>query len=181
MMKSDERIRLGISACLLGERVRHDGDHKHDPFLTDILGRYVEYVPVCPEYECGLSIPREPMSLFGDPDDPRLITVHTGIDHTDRMKQFSIRKARELEAEDLRGFIFKTKSPSSGMDRIDVFDADGLSRATGAGLFARIIMEYFTDLPFEDDERLRDPHLRRLFLDRVFDGHSDVPETLLGD
>jgi uncharacterized protein YbbK (DUF523 family) len=70
-----EKIRLGISTCLLGENVRYDGGHKLDHFLTETLGQYVEYVPVCPEVECGLSIPRKVIS--GNADFPRLVTAYT--------------------------------------------------------------------------------------------------------
>ena len=78
-------IKLGVSACLLGQPVRYDGQHKLDPFLRDTLGAYVEYVPVCPEFEAGFGVPREAMRLEGDPASPRLVTVQTRVDHTDRM------------------------------------------------------------------------------------------------
>ena len=90
-------IKLGISACLLGERVRYDGGHSHDPFLTDTLGRLVEFVAVCPEVECDLGIPREPMRLVGDPASPRLVTIATGRDLTDRMMRFARKRVVELE------------------------------------------------------------------------------------
>ena len=111
-MGSDEKIRLGISACLLGEPVRYDGGHKRDRYLTDILGQYVEYIPVCPEHECGLPVPREAMCLVGDPDDPRLVTIDSQIDYTEQMKRFSEPKMRKQEYEYLSGFIFKANSPS---------------------------------------------------------------------
>ncbi|MDW7758815.1 MAG: DUF523 domain-containing protein, partial [Desulfuromonadales bacterium] len=79
---TEDKIRLGISSCLLGEKVRFDGGHKRDPFLTDSLGAYVEYVPVCPEVEVGLSIPREALRLVGDVDAPRLVFSKSGEDIT---------------------------------------------------------------------------------------------------
>lgn len=88
-----EKIRIGISACLLGEKVRYDGGHKWDRFITGTLGKYVDFVPVCPEVECGLGIPREAMRLAGDPHSPRLVTVRSGIDHTERMLTWA-RKTR---------------------------------------------------------------------------------------
>ena len=91
-----EKIKLGISTCLLGENVRYDGGHKLDRFLTDTLGQYVEYVPVCPEVECGLPIPREAMHLEGDPDSPRLVTTRTKQDMTDRMVQWARKRVVEL-------------------------------------------------------------------------------------
>ena len=111
----EEKIRLGVSSCLLGRPVRYDGGHQHDRFLTDTLGQYVEFVPVCPEVECGLTIPREAMRLVGDPADPRLVTRKSGKDYTDQMKNWASRRVSELALEELDGFIFKRMSPSSGM------------------------------------------------------------------
>jgi uncharacterized protein YbgA (DUF1722 family)/uncharacterized protein YbbK (DUF523 family) len=163
-----EKIRLGISACLLGEPVRFDGGHKFDHFLVHTLGQYVEYVPVCPEVECGLGVPRESMHLEGDPQNPRLVTSKTHIDHTDRMVQFARRRVQELEKEDLCGFIFKSNSPSSGMERVKVYDRHGVPSKVGVGIFARIFMEHFPLLPVEEDGRLNDPKLRENFIERIF-------------
>ncbi len=92
-----KKIRLGISTCLLGENVRYDGGHKLDHFLKDTLGQNVEYVPVCPEVECGLPIPREAMHLEGDPKSPRLVTTHTKQDMTDRMVRWANKQVLKLE------------------------------------------------------------------------------------
>jgi uncharacterized protein YbbK (DUF523 family) len=89
MDNENEKIRLGISSCLLGNLVRYDGGHKHDRFITGTLGAYVEYVPVCPEVECGMPVPREALRLVGDPAEPRLVTVHTGKDFTGQMKAWA--------------------------------------------------------------------------------------------
>jgi len=105
-------IRLGISTCLLGEPVRYDGGHKRDRFITDTLGQYVEFVPVCPETECGLGIPRESMHLAGNPASPRLVTTRTKVDHTDRMVAWARKRLEELEQEDLCGFIFRVTRPA---------------------------------------------------------------------
>ncbi len=163
-----EKIRLGISTCLLGEPVRFDGGHKWDRFLTDTLGQYVEYVPVCPEVECGLGIPREPLRLVGDWQNPRLITVRTNLDQTDRMKEWAKRKILELEKEDLCGFIFKSGSPSSGMERVKVYDRNGVPAKRGVGIFARAFIDHLPLLPVEDEGRLNDPHLRENFIERIF-------------
>ena len=128
-----EKIKLGISTCLLGENVRYDGGHKLDRFLTDTLGQYVEYVPVCPEVECGLPIPREAMHLEGDLDSPRLVTIRTKQDMTDRMVQWARNRISMLEKEDLCGFIFKSDSPSSGMERIKVYNEKGMPVKKGVG------------------------------------------------
>jgi len=163
-----EKIRLGISACLLGENVRYDGGHKLDRFLTDTLGQYVEYVPVCPEVECGLPIPRESMHLEGDPESPSLVTSRTKQDVTDRMVRWAEKRVVEIEEEDLCGFIFKSDSPSSGMERVRVYNEKGMPVKKGIGIFAKIFMEHFPLLPVEDEGRLHDPELRENFIERIF-------------
>jgi len=163
-----EKIKLGISTCLLGENVRYDGGHKLDRFLTDTLGQYVEYVPACPEVECGLTVPRESMYLEGNPDSPHLVTSHTKQDMTNRMVRWAQKRVAELEREDLCGFIFKSNSPSSGMERIKVYNEKGIPVKKGVGMFARIFMEHFPLLPVEDEGRLHDPELRENFIERIF-------------
>jgi len=163
-----EKIRLGISTCLLGEPVRYDGGHKLDRYLRDTLGQYVEYVPVCPESECGLGIPRESMHLEGDPGAPRLITTRSRRDVTAQMLTWAEKRLRELEAEDLCGFIFKSNSPSSGMERVKVSDEKGMPRKIGVGIFAAAFMKHFPLLPVEEEGRLHDPWLRESFIERIF-------------
>jgi uncharacterized protein YbgA (DUF1722 family)/uncharacterized protein YbbK (DUF523 family) len=162
-----ESIRIGISACLLGEPVRYDGGHKLDRFLKDTLGSYVQYVPVCPEVECGMPVPRESMHLEGDPEAPRLIATRTGRDMTDTMIEWARRRLEELEGEDLCGFIFKSNSPSSGMERVKVFQ-DGVPKWAASGLFAGLFMKRFPLVPVEDEGRLHDPALRENFIERIF-------------
>jgi len=162
-----KKIKLGISSCLLGENVRYDGGHKLDSFLKDTLGRYADFVPVCPEVECGLSIPREAMRLVGDPGDPRLMTRKTLIDHTPRMKKWTAKRLRELEKEDLRGFICRSRSPSCGKAGVKVYDETGTQIQKGSGLFVKAFMERFPVLPVEEDERLRDSGLRENFIERI--------------
>lgn len=164
----EERIRIGISACLLGEKVRYDGGHRLNPCLKETLGRLADWVPVCPEAECGLSVPREPMHLVGDPELPRLVTMATGIDHTDRMLQWASQKLPALEKEEICGFIFKSRSPSCGMRDVSIASASGTVKHTGAGLFARAWMEYFPSLPVEDEEGLQDPVKRENFTYRLW-------------
>lgn len=128
--KSDSEIipiRIGISACLIGENVRWNGGHCRDRFITDMLGEYLEYVPVCPEVECGLGVPRETLRLIGDPDDPRLVTSKTQKDVTEKMQRWAEIRGRELEKENLCGFIFK----KGGFLKI------------GTGLFARAFVSHF--------------------------------------
>ena len=167
-------IRLGISACLLGERVRYDGGHKLDHFLVDILGQYVEWVPVCPEVEIGLPVPRESMRLVGAPEAPRLIALKSGTDYTDRMKAWAQERLEQLAAMDLCGFVLKKDSPSSGLFRVRVYNADagasghGMPSRTGTGVFPRELMNRLPLLPLEEEGRLNDMPLRENFIERVF-------------
>ncbi len=169
---NEDKICLGISTCLLGEKVRYDGQHKYDRFLVEVLGPYVEYVPVCPEVECGLPVPREAMRLVGDPENPRLLTTNTGVDHTERMLNFSRRRVRELAEKKLCGYIFKSKSPSSGMERVKVYPLKGgTAQKNGIGMFAREFMNFYLLLPVEEEGRLNDPLLRENFIERIFIMH----------
>jgi uncharacterized protein YbgA (DUF1722 family)/uncharacterized protein YbbK (DUF523 family) len=163
-----EKIRLGISACLLGEPVRYNGGHQLDHFLRDTLGRFVQFVPVCPEVEMGLPTPREALRLVGNTESPRLVFSKSGGDVTDRMTEWASARLDELEKENLCGFIFKAKSPSSGMERVKVYDRNGVPAKKGVGLFARLFMERFPLLPVEEDGRLHDPRLRENFIEAIF-------------
>ena len=165
------KIRLGISSCLLGEPVRWNGGHKLDRFLTSTLGKYVEYVPVCPEVEAGFGVPRETMRLVGEVESPRLVTTRTKEDMTDRMMEWARRRVVELEKENLDGFIFKSDSPSSGMERVKVYGKRGMPEKKGVGLFARAFMDHFPLLPVEEDGRLHDIKLRENFIESVFTLH----------
>jgi len=162
------KIRLGISSCLLGEKVRYDGGQKLDHFITETLGKFVEFVPVCPEVECGLGIPREAMHLSSSPEGPRLVTIRTQVDHTERMRAWAQKRVVELEQEDLCGFIFKSDSPSSGMERVKIYSGKGMADKTGVGLFAQEFMQHFPLLPVEEEGRLHDPGLRENFLESLF-------------
>jgi len=163
-----EKIKLGISSCLLGERVRYDGGHKLDHFIRDTLGLFIEWVPVCPEVESGLPVPREAMRLVGSPEAPRLVKSRSGDDYTDSMAGWAEKKLAEIAREDLCGFIFKSKSPSSGMRGVKVYGPSGIPSRAGVGIFARAFMEKFPHTPVEDDGRLCDPGLRENFIERIF-------------
>jgi len=161
------QLKIGVSACLLGEKVRYDGGHKHDRYITDTLGRFFTFVPVCPEVECGMPVPREAMRLEGDPAAPRLMTRQSRIDKTGQMLEFCERKVRELEGEELCGFIFKKDSPSSGLFRVKVYN-NGMAARSGSGLFAAAVARHFPLLPLEEEGRLNDPCIRENFIERVF-------------
>lgn len=162
------KITIGVSSCLLGNKVRFDGGHKHDRYITGTLGTFFEFVPVCPEVECGLPVPRESMRLVGDPEDPLLLTSRTGLDHTSRMKEWTKSRVEQLANNDLCGFIFKSKSPSSGMERVKVYGKNNMPRAVGVGLFARAFKERFPLIPVEEEGRLHDMVLRENFIESVF-------------
>ena len=164
----EERIRMGVSACLLGQQVRYDGGHKHDRYITDILGEYLEFVPVCPEVEAGFPIPRETFRLVGDPESPRLVTTRSNVDHTERMLAWAEKRVAELEKENLCGFIFKSDSPNSGLSRVKVYNAKGMAEKKGVGLFARAFTRHFPLLPVEEEGRLNDAKLRETFIEQIF-------------
>jgi uncharacterized protein YbbK (DUF523 family) len=160
-------ITIGVSACLLGEHVRYDGGHKHDRYITDTLGAYFSFVPVCPEVECGLPTPREAMRLEGDPDSPRLMTRLTRIDRTEQMLAYCAGKARELETGGLCGFIFKERSPSCGLTLVPLHGS-GTSEMFTTGMFANEVARCFPSMPLEEAERLNNPIIRKSFIERVF-------------
>jgi len=164
---SEPIITLGISSCLLGEQVRWDGGHKRDPLFTDQLGRFVRFISVCPEVEMGFGVPREPCYLMGDPLAPRIVTRRTGEDHTQRLLRWCRRRIKELQGEALDGFILKEKSPSCGLERVAIYDAGGVPRAAGPGLFARALMAHLPLIPLATDSRLHDRQLLAGFIERV--------------
>jgi uncharacterized protein YbgA (DUF1722 family)/uncharacterized protein YbbK (DUF523 family) len=162
-------IRIGISSCLLGQNVRYDGGHKRDVFLVETFGRFVEWVPVCPEVEMGLGTPRETLRLVRiGADDIRMVMPKTGADHTAKMRAFAERRLRDLERENLSGYVLKKDSPSCGMERVRVFDGHGVPAKSGRGLFAEALLNRFPHLPVEEEGRLSDPRLRENFIERVF-------------
>jgi len=155
-----DKIKLGISSCLLGENVRYDGAHKLDAYLKDKLGKLVEWVPICPETECGFGVPREPMHLIGSPELSRLVTRNSKIDHTDKMLEWAKKKLAQLEKKELRGFIFKSDSPSCGLN--SVFSKKGI------GIFTKEFTEHFKLMPVEDEVRLRDGAAMKNFIEKIF-------------
>lgn len=163
-----DRFRVGISSCLLGQEVRWNGAHKRDSWLVETLGPFVEWVPVCPELELGLGVPREPIRLEGNPKAPRLVGRESRTDLTDEMETFAAQRVEALGALDLCGYVLKSDSPTCGMERVKVHgEASGRPKA-GVGLFARALMSRLPLLPIEEEGRLHDPGLRESFIERVF-------------
>jgi uncharacterized protein YbgA (DUF1722 family)/uncharacterized protein YbbK (DUF523 family) len=168
---SSKAIRIGISQCLLGAKVRYDGGHKHDRFLTDTLGEFFEWVPVCPEVEVGMGTPREAIHLVQLNGQIRLVGRDTKVDHTDAMRNFSRQRVEELAGEKLSGFILKKDSPSCGLERVRVHHGPGRVTRSGRGLFAAALADRFGNLPIEEEGRLCDPRLRENWIERVFAYH----------
>jgi uncharacterized protein YbgA (DUF1722 family)/uncharacterized protein YbbK (DUF523 family) len=157
-----------VSRCLLGDEVRFDGGHKRDHFLTDVLSRHVEWVPICPEVEAGLGTPREAMQLVGDPRQPRLVTIKSGNDRTEAVETVTERRMKDLKELDVSGYVFKKNSPSCGIDHVRVYTRRGMVTHRGIGIFARSFLESYPLVPVEEEGRLCDPVLRENFIERVF-------------
>lgn len=165
----NEKPLIGISSCLLGENVRYDGGHQLDRYLRDTLGRHVEFIPVCPEAECGMGVPREALRLVeADDGAVRLVTRGTGTDMTSVMESWMSGRLRDLARLPLCGFVFKAKSPSSGLHRIKIYQRNGGVRHNGTGIFAGGFTAAFPYIPVEEDGRLHDPRLRENFIERIF-------------
>ncbi|HYA35024.1 MAG TPA: DUF523 and DUF1722 domain-containing protein [Candidatus Binataceae bacterium] len=180
-MKSDARateiepVRIGVSACLLGEKVRHDGGHKKNDFLTGTLSPFVTWVPVCPEVELGLGTPRPTLRLIAVDGDIRMIesakarsNEPAGIDRTDAMRAWAQQKVRALARMRLSGYVLKKDSPSCGMERVKLYSAKGMPTRKGRGLFAQALIDATANLPVEEEGRLTDLKIRENFIERVF-------------
>ena len=166
-------VLIGVSACLLGEQVRYDGGHRRNAFLLEELAPHVRFVPVCPELGIGLGVPREAIRLVRRGDRVRLLGS-AGVDHTDAMRRWAGTAMGELRERDLSGFVLKKGSPSCGLERVRVWDAD-VQRPSrqGRGVFAQALVDAMPALAIEEEGRLNDPGLREHFVDRVF-GHTRV-------
>ncbi len=164
----ESEIRIGVSSCLLGENVRFDGGHKRDPFLVGSFGRFVTWVPVCPEVEIGLGTPRESIRLERREGEIRLVGPKSGRDLTQVMRAYAERRVRALENAKLCGYVLKKDSPSCGMERVRVYDDKGVPARTGRGLFAEVLLQRLPNLPIEEEGRLSDARLRENFVERVF-------------
>lgn len=161
-------IKVGVSSCLLGREVRFDGGHKRDAFISGVLGRWFELVPVCPEVEIGLGTPRQPIRLERRGNGVRVVgTRQRDLDVTERLRDHGRRVVDRHR--DISGYLFKSKSPSCGMERVKVYGGpDAAPAADGVGEFARTVMALRPDLPVEEEGRLNDPVLRENFIERVF-------------
>lgn len=172
--KSDEiksqEIFIGLSSCLLGHKVRYDGDHRLNQDLIEQLGRYFTFLPVCPEIEVGMGVPRETVQLEdpeNTPTSPRMIGTDSGKDWTVRMNRFSDQRVRQKDFQNLSGFILKARSPSCGMEHVKLYDPLGRIQKTGTGLFAAALRRQYPNLPIEDEDQLANHDLREQFIKQV--------------
>lgn len=167
--RRSDRPRVGISACLLGDKVRYDGSDKRDAYLVEVLGQQVEWVRVCPEVEAGMGTPRETLHLVRDDGRVRMKTTVTAHDYTDAMEEWGRRRVEGLAREDLSGYILKKNSPSCGLEHVPIHEPDGQRAGEGRGVFAEVLIRQFPDLPIEDEGRLARPDVRDAFIQRVFE------------
>ena len=182
MKKTDDGknpIRVGISACLLGDKVRWDAGHKRDRYITDILGAYFRFIPVCPEVEVGMGVPRESVRLVGEISSPRMVGNKTGQDWSERMREYIAKRLKQLEKYNFSGYILKNDSPSCGMERVRVYQKSGIPLKQGRGFFGGAIVDHFPNLPIEEEGRLNDPALRENFIVRVF-AYSHLQDLFKG-
>ena len=167
----EEPIRIGVSSCLLGAEVRYDGGHKLGHHISEVLGEFFEWVPVCPEVEIGLGVPRPPIRLVEGQASPRLVEPESGEDLTERMESFTRERLDELQEAGLDGFILKSRSPSCGIERVKVFGQDETQVPNGIGIFAHVLLQTWPDLPVAEEGWLEDPDRRRDFFERVLRHH----------
>lgn len=167
-MTASNSIRLGISACIVGQKVRFDAGHKVSRFVTQELGEHFEFVPVCPEVGIGLPVPRPTIRLISDDERIALVdSKDSSIDHTEKMMTFSRKKVKQLSGEELCGYIVCAKSPTCGMERVKVYKKNRADKE-GVGLYTAELMRQMPWLPVEEDGRLNDPYLRENFISRVY-------------
>jgi len=182
-----ERLRVGVSSCLLGQNVRYDGGHKRDAFVAGRLAAFVELVPVCPEVELGLGVPREPIRLerrraAGATGEVRLVALESGRDLTVEMRRWAQRRVDELAKLDLDGFVLKKDSPSCGKERVKVWSARGEAStysSSGTGVFAEVLQEKLPLLPVEQEDRLQEEEMQERFVERIL-GYRRMKERVRG-
>lgn len=166
-MSNSKAIKIGVSSCLLGEQVRFDSGHKKNAFITGLLSDYFEFKPFCPEVAIGLGIPRQPIRLVVSGNSIRCKgTVNEELDVTDKLENIALQQRHWLG--ELSGYIFKKNSPSCGMERVKLFNENGIPSRNGVGVYARQIIKNFPHLPVEEEGRLEDPHIRENFVRRIY-------------
>lgn len=167
MASAQPRLKLAISACLLGQEVRFNAGHKQSALCSQVLARYFDFLPLCPEMAIGLGAPREAIRLVGDPAAPRAVgSVHRELEVSEALIGYAEGVAARLDG--VSGLIVMQKSPSCGMERVKVYQDDGRPAEKGQGLFTATLARLHPELPIEEDGRLTDPVLRDNFVARVY-------------
>jgi uncharacterized protein YbgA (DUF1722 family)/uncharacterized protein YbbK (DUF523 family) len=163
----EQSIPVGISACLLGHKVRYDGGHKRSKYCLNVLSECFEFIPLCPEVSIGLTTPREPIRLVGSADSPRVVGVkNPDLDVTDKLYDYADHVS--AKHQEFCGYILMKGSPSCGMERVKVYHENGMPNVSGSGAYAARLMKNNPALPVEEEARLNDPVLRENFITRVF-------------
>lgn len=165
---AEKRIPIGISSCLLGEKVRYNGEDKYDAFIVERIRDYLDVISVCPEVQSGLPIPREPMVLKGTVRSPRLVALESGFDYTGIIEKWAKEKIKMLEKEGICGFIFKSDSPSCGLKEVKIRLPSEKEEKRAKGIFAKLFVEYFSDLPVAEEVDLHSVHRLNNFIQKVY-------------
>ena len=161
-------MKLGISSCLLGNLCRYDGAHAKDDFIVNILQKYFDFVPYCPE-KMIFGTPRESIRLIELGEQIKVITNSSKHDVTKELENISIQCSNQIKDDDLCGIILKSKSPTCGIERVKVYQGDSsVNEKKGVGFFAHEIKKQYPYLPMEEEGRLQDPWLRENFLMQIF-------------
>lgn len=161
-------MKLGVSSCLLGNFCRYDGAHSKDDFVVNILQKYFDFVPYCPE-KMVFGTPRESIRLVEIDEQIKVITNSSKKDVSKELEDISIYCSEQIKNDDLCGIILKSKSPTCGIERVKVYqDKSSINEKKGVGLFAHEIKKRYPYLPMEEEGRLQDPWLRENFLMQIF-------------
>jgi uncharacterized protein YbgA (DUF1722 family)/uncharacterized protein YbbK (DUF523 family) len=157
---------IGISSCLLGNRVRHNGEHKRNTWIVEELGPHVTWIALCPEVQMKLGVPRETLRLVGSAEHPSLLTVKTKIDHTENAHQTF--KEMLSSNYDFDSYIFKKDSPTCGLERVKVYGRGGIPSKNAVGLFAEQVKAMYPITPMIEEGRLSDARQTENFLIQLF-------------
>ena len=175
---ADSTLFLGVSSCLLGKRVRFDGGHKRDRYITEVLGKVFTFVPVCPEVETGMGVPRETIDLRGTVDTPRLVGNETGVDRTSMMNRYVARRVSQRDLAQVCGFILKAKSPTCGLKNVRIHGPSERAAHRAQGLFAQALTKRYPALPIIEERQLQDAETRDNFVVRLL-AYSRVQSDLV--
>ena len=168
MQDLDDKPRLGVSSCLLGNSIRYDGGHCRNKMVCEQLGLFFQWVPICPEVEMGMPVPRETVRLVAQDGRTRLVGNKSGTDYSEAMRAYTERKLKQIAPLRLHGYILKKNSPTCGMERVPLYGTAGGRIGKTGGLFAAAMTRAFPLLPVEEEGRLNDLALKDNFVERVY-------------